>query len=278
MNRDAAPALPRRVEWRIRAFTRYFRRWMGRNFHAIRLSQAGLAPQPGGRPVVFILNHPSWWDPLMGMVLAELFGGYRHYVPIDARALRQYRLFEPLGFFGVEQTAEGALHFLKTASAILSQPNNALWVTVQGRFTDPRQRPVLIRPGIGHLIRRMSGALIVPLAIEYPFWHERYPEALAHFGEPIEVGDGKEQTAEQWVAWMRAALTRTMDDLAAEAMTQDAARFTTLVGGRVGVGGLYDWWRWLMARLTGRKFRPGHEEALRIESGPLGPTGTGGGS
>jgi hypothetical protein len=208
-------------------------------------------------------------------VLTELFTGYRHYAAIHARALRQYRVFEPLGFFGVEPTAEGALVFLKTGTSILSQANNALWVTVQGQFTDPRQRPVLIRPGVGHLIRRLHGAVVLPLAIEYPFWQERYPEALAHFGTPLEVNHGRERSAEEWVAQMRIALTLAMDELAAEAMTQDESRFESLVGGAAGVGGFYDWWRWLVAKLTGRKFAGGHTEGVRLESERTGPTGTG---
>src|SRR5438552_1105975 len=117
MARDAATVLPRRVEWRVRAFTRYFRRWMRKNFHAVRLSRAGRAPDLHGRPVVVVLNHPSWWDPLLCVVLSELLAGYRHYAPIDARALRQYRVFEPLGFFGVEPPAEGALTLLTAGTA-----------------------------------------------------------------------------------------------------------------------------------------------------------------
>ena len=70
-------------------------------------------------------------------------------------------------------------------------------------------------------------------------------------------------------------VTFTPSDLAAEAQTQDGSRFTTLLGGNVGVGGLYDWWRWLMALLTGRKFARGHAKGVRLESDPLGPTGTG---
>ena len=53
------------------------------------------------------------------MVLAELFAGYKHYVPIDAAALRQYRLFEPLGFFGVEAgSPQGAVRFLRTNTSM----------------------------------------------------------------------------------------------------------------------------------------------------------------
>lgn len=256
--------LPRRVEWRVRLFTRYFRRWMGKNFHAVRLSRSGPAPDADGRPLLVVLNHPSWWDPLMGMVLAESFAGYRHFVPIDARALRQYRLFEPLGFFGVEQSAEGAIAFLRTASRVLSQPRHAVWVTVQGQFSDPRRRPVDVRPGVGHLLRRLNGATLVPLAIEYPFWHERFPEALAHFGPPVEVRDGKSRGAEEWAELVRLSLTQALDDLAAAAVTQDPSRFEPLVGGKVGVGGVYDWWRWLVSKVSGRPFAGGHAEAVRL--------------
>src|SRR5262249_45695444 len=255
-------ALPRRSEWRVRLFTRYFRRWMGKNFHAVRLSRAGRPAVPEGRPVVVVLNHPSWWDPLMGMVLAELFEGYRHYVPIDARALRQYRIFEPLGFFGVEGSPAGAMTFLRTSSAILSRPGNALWVTGQGQFTDPRLRPVALRPGVGHLIRRLEDVVVLPLAIEYPFWQERYPEALAHFGPPMGVADGRERTVEEWMTLVQGALTAAMDELASLARTQDETHFETLTGGSVGRGGAYALWRRIRALSAGRRFEPGHRDGV----------------
>jgi 1-acyl-sn-glycerol-3-phosphate acyltransferase len=247
----------------VRLFTRYFRRWMGKSFHAVRVARQGMPPPLDGRPLVVVLNHPSWWDPLMGMVLADLFAGYRHYVPIDAAALAQYRIFEPLGFFGVEVgSAEGALAFLRTCSVILSRSRHAVWITAQGRFTDPRVRPVELRQGVGHLARRLRDAVILPLAIEYPFWQERYPEALAHFGSPIEVTDGRVHSVREWMARIEAGLTRALDELEGAARAQDAARFETLVGGNVGVGGVYDWWRRLRARLSGKRFAGSHAEAV----------------
>ena len=51
----------------------------------------------------------------------------------------------------------------------------------------PATRPVRLRPGLAHLARRVPGATIVPLALEYPFWDERTPEALCRFGS----ADGK---------------------------------------------------------------------------------------
>jgi phytoene desaturase len=256
--------LPQRSAWRVRVFTRLFRHSMSKNFHAVRLSKRGKPPPRDGRPLIVVLNHPGWWDPLMGMVLADLFEGYKHYVPIDAAALAQYRIFEPMGFFGVEVgTPEGALAFLRTSKAILSHPQHALWITAQGKFTDPRIRPVELRQGVGHLVRRLENAVLLPLAIEYPFWQERYPEALAHFGSPIEINHGRACSVEAWMSRIETGLTEALDALAQEAQTQEADRFETLVGGSVGIGGVYDVWRRFKARLRGQRFHASHVEGMQ---------------
>jgi hypothetical protein len=48
-------------------------------------------------------------------------------------------------------SARGARHFLTTSQEILSRPDSALWIAAEGRFSDPRERPVRLRSGIGHL-------------------------------------------------------------------------------------------------------------------------------
>jgi phytoene desaturase len=255
-----AGALPRRVPWRVKLCTRYFRGWMGKNFHAIRLSRTGRPPDVQGRPLLVVLNHPSWWDPLLGMILADLFDGYRHYVPIDAAALAKYPFFESLGFFGVEAgDPRGAIPFLRKATAVLARRHNALWVTAQGRFTDPRERPVQLRKGVGHLVRRLHDAVVLPLAVEYPFWHERFPESLAHFGEPLFVGSGREHPVEGWMARIQAGLTAAQDELARLAQAQDPNPFDVLVDGSLGVGGIYQFWRRVKMMLVGKSFHPGHD-------------------
>lgn len=251
--------LPERSPLYISFFGFAFRWYVGRNFHALRLSRAGrfAAPPPG--PLIVVLNHPSWWDPAVCTVLAEeIFPGRPAYVPIDAAMLDQYRMFAKMGYFGIEpRGARGAMTFLRTAEAVLANPDHMLWVTAQGRFTDPRERPPGLRPGIGHLARRLGRGHVLPLAIEYPFWNERFPEALVRFGEPIPLAE-TERSARDWTAAIEDALARTQDGLAGQAMRRDPAEFDMLVGGRVGVGGVYDLWRRLRAGFAGRVFRPGH--------------------
>ncbi len=198
----------RRSPWLIRLFTRHVKRfYLARNFHAVRLSTSGKpGPVPDG-PLIVVLNHPSWWDPLVALVLAELFPDRAHYAPMDADALRRYRIFQRLGMFGIEPaTMRGAREFLRTSRSILAQPRTALWITAQGRFADARERPPRIQPGVAHLASRLDQAVILPLALEYPFWDERRPEALARFGQAIVVERGGDRTVEEWRTCIEAAL------------------------------------------------------------------------
>ena len=241
-------------------FRLYAERYLARHFHAVRLSRAGRPDLAAaqGRPVIVYLNHPSWWDPLVGLALAvRFFPDRRQLAPIESAALERYRFFERLGFFGVEPgTARGARRFLAVAETLLASPDTALWLTAGGRFADPRERPVRLQAGLGHLASRLSGAVVFPLALEYPFWNERFPEALARFGEPV-LTDGTRRPAE-WTALLEAGLGATQDALAAEALSRDPDRFEDLIGGAAGVGGVYDAWRRVRAGLRGERFRPEH--------------------
>lgn len=241
-------------------FQWYARRYMARHFHAVRVSRTGPLPDSPDRPIVMVSNHPSWWDPLTALVLARGMARWRvHYAPMEDVGLSQYRILEKVGFFGIDTTTpRGARRFLQTCLELLKRPESTLWITAQGRFLDVRERPARLMSGIGHLAHRAKDTLFVPTAIEYPFWDDRCPEALLRFGPPIEVTSGRDRSATEWVAAIESALVQTQDQLAAEAMTRDPERFTTILAGTSGVGGVYDVIRRFRAWRAGTTFRPEH--------------------
>ena len=88
-----------------------------------------------------------------------------------------------LGFFGVRRDSySGAATFLRVGSRLLARDDTLFCLTPEGRFTDPRRRPVRLQPGLANLIARVPRVTVLPMAIEYPFWTERTPEALVAFG------------------------------------------------------------------------------------------------
>lgn len=262
---EQAPVMPEddplrtRSAGAVRAFSLYLRWYFQRNFDAVRISASRLTGVASGRPIIVCCNHPSWWDPAMFILLMHiLMPGRAGFGPMEATALRRYGLLRKMGVFAIDpETRGGASHFLRAGLRILGDPRSVLWVTAEGAFTDPRVRPVRLRAGVAHLARRVPDAVILPLALEYPFWNERRPEALVHFGPP--VGPAAASSVSEWTAALEAALTRTMDELAAMSMTRDPALFVELLHGRTGVGGVYDLWRHGAALIAGRRFDPRHE-------------------
>lgn len=252
---------PARVRW----FTRWLRGYFRRNFDAVRLSRTGLPPTDEGAPLLVYTNHPSWWDPIHFLLLArESMPERRMFGPFDAEALKQYGFFRRLGAFGIDpSTRAGVADFLLTSRAILDQPDGTLWITAQGEFGDPRKRPIVLRSGVAHLVRNLERGLVVPLAVEYPFWNERHPEALSAFGEPFDLAGAPDLSTEQWNERLSERLAATMDSLAETAATRDPDRFHTLVMGRSGIGGGYDAWRRMKAMVRGERFDPSHQDGRR---------------
>jgi 1-acyl-sn-glycerol-3-phosphate acyltransferase len=238
-------------------FGSVMRRQMQRHFHAVRVAKAGPPRLPQGRAAIVYSNHPSWWDPAFFIVLTTtLLRGRKGYGPMEAAQVERYRFMRRIGVFGIEPGTRGAAAFLRTSAAILADPDAVLWVTAEGAFADPRQRPVRLRPGTAHLLARREGVAAVPLALEYPFWTERLPEALCRFGEPLQGGDGG--SVASWQARLEEGLTLTMDALAADTTRRDPARFELVLRGRGGVGGIYDLYRRARAATRGERFVPEH--------------------
>lgn len=245
----------------MRVFAAYSRRYLRRHFHGFRILQSGLPQCDSTRPLVIYLNHAAWWDPLVCLLLSrEILPGRTGFAPIDAPMLERFGFFKHLGFFPVEQeTVRGARQFLRHTHAILASPQNAVWLTPQGRFMDVRERPLRLQAGLGALAAREPSATFIPLAIEYAFWTEPRPEILVTFGEPIVPATEATRSPAEWTRVFTESLESTQDDLAARSCRRDPADWRMLNRGQSGVSGIYDAWRWLRARMRGENFSREHQ-------------------
>jgi 1-acyl-sn-glycerol-3-phosphate acyltransferase len=245
-------------------FRRYVRRFVRKNFNAVRVQGANQLTELVDGPIVCFINHPGWWDPMTGVLMTDLlFSGRRFAAPMDAEALRRYPILERLGFFSVERdTAHGAREFLRTSRRLLQDPHTILWLTPAGKFHDIRQ-PATFMSGLSHLLHAEYQGFALPMAIEYTFWNERSPELLVRFGQPVSPLDlPPDKDARTRV--LENALATTQAALAEQAIARDPAAFATLATGRAGVGGLYDLWRCMIARLRGQKFLKQHERVPSV--------------
>jgi len=243
----------------LRFFRRIVRGYFRRHFHAVRIAnpQRFLGMEA---PLIVYANHSSWWDPMVCILLAAEMPQRKHYAPMDAAALEKYRLLKRLGIFPVEmKTPRGAVQFLRTGEAILKS-GGVLWITPQGRFADPRERPIVFKAGMAALAERVASALgsctLIPLAIEYPFWDERLPETLLYFAEPIHVLADESSESIQHRAI--AALEFAMEENHRRALARDPAAYQLLTKGTLGSGGFYAFGQRLKALVTRRPYIPEH--------------------
>ncbi|MFO0465757.1 MAG: lysophospholipid acyltransferase family protein [bacterium] len=255
---------PRHLDFFDFMFTRFFAKHM----RALRVARWGLPDLPAGKPAVIFANHPSWWDGVAFMLLyRRLLPERPLFTPMDAAALEKYRFMKRLGVFGIETgSARGSVAFLRVVEKVLADPAHILWINAPGRFSDPRERPVPIAPGMIRLPELAHEAVFVPLALDYPFWSERKAEMLAAFGAPIPATSLLTAPREARMAILSDALAGVMEKLSADAIARDPAAFQTLVQGREGMGGIYQSWRRAKALLRGERFDPRHEQ--RAETAP----------
>jgi 1-acyl-sn-glycerol-3-phosphate acyltransferase len=232
----------------------YFRR----HFRAVRIAEGiRLSSITPGTPLIVFANHSSWWDPMVCVLLAHrLLPRRRHFAPMDAAALERYAILKRVGIFPVEmKTARGAAQFLRTGLDLLTD-DAVLWITPQGRFADPRESPLVFKPGLAKLAHRAGpDCLVLPLAIEYTFWDERLPETLLEFGAPIRVG---ENSLEALALQLPKALQAAQDSLREKAMARNPLRFDLLSEGTAGTGGWYGLGKRLLSRLTRQPYQPDH--------------------
>jgi 1-acyl-sn-glycerol-3-phosphate acyltransferase len=247
-------------------FRRYVRRFVRKNFNAVRVvGWEPLANLPSG-PVVCFANHPGWWDPMTAVLMTDLMFPSRNFTaPMDAEALQSYPVLERLGFFPVKrETSGGVKDFLRTSRELLKNPNTILWLTPAGKFHDARQ-PVPFLNGLSFLVDSDFHGSALPMAIEYTFWNERCPELLLRFGSPVDCVALPEDRAARTIH-LEQALTATQASLAELAIARDPASFTTVALGRAGIGGVYDFWRRIIAQLQGREFRDRHSSGKLVSS------------
>lgn len=252
-------------------FRRYVKRFIRKNFNAIRVANVQAMSNLEEGPVVCYVNHPGWWDPMVMVLMNDTFFPERRLaVPVDAAALKQYPILNRLGFFAVDrESTSGLKRFLHDAQTVLADGNAVLWITPAGRFEDVREKPAFM-PGLGHLVHNGFAGSVLPMAIEYTFWNERFPEMLIEFGEPLpaeELQGGKSRTT----AHLEHRLAETQRSLAEKVIARNPSAFETLSVGKAGVGGAYGWFQQATAIVTGRKHRLRHDTANLDYSNPKEP-------
>lgn len=238
-----------------RVFAAMVARKMRGAFHTVRLargSRAVLAGVDGGaRPALVVLNHASWWDPILALVVARgFFPSRAPYGPMDRDELARFGILKKVGIFGIDPDDSASLEAMRAYLVELAarEPRFALVLTPQGHFADVRDE-VVPRPGAAAMAATLAPDRAVSIAIEYGFWVDQKPEIFVRAAS-IDCASGGT------LAWQRritAAMRENQAALATLVRARDAAAFEPLAGAfaprGTGTNPVYDLW----LRMTGRR-------------------------
>lgn len=205
-------------------------------------------------PVIILMTHASWWDPLAGLALWRRFTPSRDLlVPMDASELERFNFFRRLGMFGIDPDDPKSLEAMK--DYVLERfkvPGGrpTLGLTPQGRFTDARA-PIRLRPGAAAIAAACPvRPEVIVVAVEYPFWQDKLPEMLVSIS-PVDPPDPKEATTANWHRGMTAAMVDATTRLSAASIARDPEPFEDLDPNhesRSRINPIMDWW----LRIRGR--------------------------
>ena len=258
---SAGSLIPARSSDRFTGFfLRYVRRLLRRRFHAVRLADEGadvLASLGArSRPAIILLNHGSWWDPILACFLSgRLVPRRPGLAPMDRDQLERFGFFRRIGMFGIDPDDAESLEAMRAyvIDAFRSDPRTILWLTPQGRFTDVRE-PIRIRPGAAAIAAAVGDVDVISISIEYAFWQESRAEALVRC---VRVDPPEVASTAGWHRVMTEAMQSNADELARLVRARAVEPFTMLIGDRARTSFFYD----LMLRLRGRG---GEIEARRM--------------
>ena len=243
------PLIPATHDRRFgRVFAWWVRRMLRSDFAAVRLRPGArgvledLARHDG--PAAVLLTHGSWWDPLIGIFLADAFMPVRQGCgPIDAAMLRKFGFFRKLGLFGIDPDHPDAAQVMRAhvLEIFASQTRPTLWITAQGRFVDPRGE-LELRPGAASVCAGATNAKAACVAIEYPFLLERKPEVVVH---AVAVQTPARPSTAHWHRAMTQAMDTARRELANDVTARDVSAHETLVSRATSVNPIYELWRTL---------------------------------
>lgn len=253
--RSSAPASDGRI---VRA---YKQGWPRHAVHAMALSKlkgglnalraqglenlrANLDADPSG--IVLLANHSAWWDLFFVHFLNET-------VPLDGYGMMEhfnlvrFGFFRRIGAYSVDRADPASVReSIDYTIELLRRPRAGVWIFPQGKILSNDARPLAFQGGLRVLLARARRLRITPVAFRYEFWQDERPEGLVRFGEPTWV-DAADRRA--LIPTWEQRLTRELDALKADALTQDSSRFTVLLRGKTS---LNDRFARLRARFAGK--------------------------
>ena len=151
---------------------------------------------------VYYLNHHSWWDGLIPLLLNEFRFRQRARAIMEDRQMKKHSLFRKIGAFSINRKdPRKAITSLRYALESFERPNASLFIYPEGSIT-PVGSKMNFEGGLAWLHSRLEEVDFVPVAIHMHTIRHDKPELHLHVGDALrldrrEPGDQRTEGFEQ---------------------------------------------------------------------------------
>lgn len=245
MSEGPRPAIPAAKNW-LGDQALYWliaRRSLRRSFYRLWLQSHGPTPDPRDGPIIFYLNHSSWWDGYLMYAIHRIVlrGRFDVHLLMEEKQLRAYSFFTWSGAFSINRhDPEDVQRSQQYAANLLrgGRRARALFIFPQGRIVPQDRRPLVTYPGIARIVALAPEARLCPIALRYEFLGQQWPHAFIRMGPVHGVADPCD--VEGTLAELTARLTTACDDLRDDVVEGRLAGYGPVLRGRGGIDQRFD--------------------------------------
>ncbi|WP_232318274.1 lysophospholipid acyltransferase family protein [Salisediminibacterium beveridgei] len=209
-------------------------RLLKKSFHSIQLTRSSLHPDDIPAGAMVIINHSSWWDPLVLFYLNEVWLKKDGLAMMSIEGLERFPFFRKLGAYSINSTDRREI--ITSLQYTLNQMDQDcnIFIFPQGEETHLESRPLQFRSGTAFLNSKRPDIPVVPVSFYHQLLHYQLPEWFIHIGEPVDlskVTDKQEKTAV-----LENRMTEQLECLKDLVIHDEQNQFVSLLKGRPGIG------------------------------------------
>jgi chlorobactene lauroyltransferase len=174
--------------WFIAIFDWYVRFLFRRRFHRVWFQQ-NYFPSSGSKTIYF-LNHTSWWDGLIPLLLNRKIFKQKARAMMEDRQMKQHSFFKKIGAFSVSlENPRSAIKSMRYAVNSLDRPNSSLFIYPEGEIMPFTTDQIEFKKGLAWIADKRHDTEVVPIGIYFHFAKSDKPELFIKIGEAIKYND-----------------------------------------------------------------------------------------
>lgn len=166
-------------------FFKWYTYWLcKRRFSSVWLDHH--ASIPDEKSVLFIVNHHSWWDGLIPLLLNEFVFHKRARAIMEDKQMKQFSFFSRIGAMSINrENVRSAVYTLQQAAEWLNKPNTSLYLFPEGKITNPAA-PIKIEGGVLRILKSAPDCIMVPISLHISTQRGDKPELFIRVGAAVE--------------------------------------------------------------------------------------------